>query len=149
MAAGTTRYRPSGPAFHDVASLDFDVDRAGHIDRMTLQLDRSFIEDARNGAFAGDIAASFIENLAGSGDRGSVGGFLGALQRDALDRPTVIFRAGTLPEPSVLDEAEQPLRVYRGSGDGYEFVLSEIVISLQNIETDGTRLLRIVAARRG
>jgi hypothetical protein len=53
-------FRPSGQALHDLAELDVLVGSDGAISAAVLGLDRSFIDDSRNGVFARDIAKSFL-----------------------------------------------------------------------------------------
>ena len=49
-------YRPSGPKFHGLMTLNIETDRLGQIDRTTVCLDRKFIESATDASFARDIA---------------------------------------------------------------------------------------------
>lgn len=53
-------FRPSGPAFHDLVELDVLAAADGTIGAASLGLDRSFIDDPRNGIFARDIVKSFL-----------------------------------------------------------------------------------------
>jgi hypothetical protein len=53
-------FRPSGQAFHDLVELDVLVGSDGTISAAFLGLDRSFIDDSRDGVFARDIAKSFL-----------------------------------------------------------------------------------------
>jgi hypothetical protein len=54
-------FRPSGPAFHAAVEVDVLTGSDGVIGAASLGLDRSFIDDPRNGAFARDVAKSFLE----------------------------------------------------------------------------------------
>lgn len=53
-------YRPSGPKFHELVTLNFETDRCDRIDRATLCLDRKCIESSIDAPFARDIACSFL-----------------------------------------------------------------------------------------
>jgi hypothetical protein len=53
-------FRPSGPSFHNLVEVDILTDKDGTIREARIGLDRSFINDPRNGVFARDIAKSFL-----------------------------------------------------------------------------------------
>lgn len=53
-------YRPSGSKFHNLVTLNIETDPLHCINRATLCLDRAFIEHTKDGAFARDIAKSFL-----------------------------------------------------------------------------------------
>ena len=110
----TKRYRPSGPAFHNLVSFEIGMDTEERIARMTLELDRSFIDDARNGAFAADIASSLLENATGSRDRPQVGALIVALKNVMLDRSSVMMRGDRHPPAEPLGKLAPALDVYRG-----------------------------------
>jgi hypothetical protein len=52
-------YRPTGPKFHDVVTLNLETDQAGVIGRLTLCLDRQFIDSASSAPFARISPAAF------------------------------------------------------------------------------------------
>lgn len=95
-------FRPSGPAFHDLVELDVLAAADGTIGAASLGLDRSFIDDPRNGIFARDIVKSFLtwtdrkpspqlsSLIANLADLSSSGG-------------TVIIMQGTAPTPRPPD----------------------------------------------
>jgi hypothetical protein len=63
--AGETVFRPSGEAFHALVSLTSRADADGRLTGLSLNVARSFIDDARQGAFARDVVKSFLEAVSG------------------------------------------------------------------------------------
>src|SRR5262245_26046296 len=53
-------FHPSGPAFQRLVKFDLSVAADDTIVAAQLSLDRDFVEDARNSAFARDISKSFL-----------------------------------------------------------------------------------------
>jgi len=53
-------FRPTGSAFQALVEVDVLSEADGKIEGASLGLDRSFIDDPRNGVFARDIAKSFM-----------------------------------------------------------------------------------------
>lgn len=53
-------FRPSGTSFHALVELDVQTDARGGIIASQLGIDRGFIDSPRNGAFARDIAKSYL-----------------------------------------------------------------------------------------
>ncbi len=90
-------FRPEGPAFHALAEVAVRVDREGAIAAAVLGLDRTFI-DGRNGAFARDIARSFLAWLLEPAARQRALPLIANIESlRALAAPVLV--RGRLPEP--------------------------------------------------
>jgi hypothetical protein len=107
-------FHPSGPAFQEFVKLDLVVARDDAIVAAQLALDRDFVEDARNGPFARDIAKSFL---------------LWALRHepDAAARPLIanianLSAAGT---PVIAHASAMPGPPPEDSSGGYEAFLGQ------------------------
>ena len=145
---GVKRYRPSGPSFKSEVAFDVTLDGEGNTVRLALHLARGFIEDVRNGPFATDIACSFLSDVLPEMDRAATEPLLVALQREMVNRSTVISRAGTIPEARPLGEWSGALDVYYGRADVFERALGHTRLALRNgASGSGPELQIIVNAR--
>ena len=141
----TMRFRPSGPSFKNEVALDITVDGEGNVAQFALCVQRGFIADARNGPFAADITASFVAGVISANDRPAAEPLIAALRREMVNRPTVIARAGAVPEEQPLGAWSGAMDVYYGSADSFEPELSRCELSFQNEVTPTGHELRIVA----
>ena len=57
---GKIEFKPSGERFHDLVTVSVGLGDKSHIGSMELIMKRSFVDDKSNGAYARDIAGSFL-----------------------------------------------------------------------------------------
>ena len=148
--SGVTCYRPSGSSFQNDVAFEVTVDAQGTIEQLLLALNRRFVEDARDGAFAADIAASFLSSVMPPGDRLEAEPLIIALRREMVNRPSVIVREGAVTAPQPLDRWSDALNVYLGRMEVFRRRLSLTDLCLRN-EDDrdpGRRELQLIATRR-
>lgn len=133
------RFRPSGEKFHDLVAVDAAVDR--HIIMsIDLLLARSFIDDARDGIFARDIAKSLLRAAPPDADRAALSGMANEIEF-AHDYPLIV---GPGYRPPALPPHPSPgFQTYLGRRDSYEQAFSESRLRLEQIHDDVGRWLRI------
>lgn len=123
-------FRPSGPAFHDLVEIDVLADADGTIGVASLGLDRSFIDDPRNGIFARDIVKSF---LAWTDRKPSpqLSGLIANLADLSSSGGPVIIMRGTAPPPPPPD-ATGGYGVYLGHDQRADFADGNISLAFTN-----------------
>jgi len=128
------RYQPEGSAFRERVMLDVELAPPDRIASLVLHVDRSFIDDERQGAFAADIVASFLETAAEPGaDADDVAPLVAALRHVMTDRPGVLVRVRT-PAPVLPPDVSSPiLQAYQGNAERAELVLSQTRIRVENV----------------
>ncbi|HLH12850.1 MAG TPA: hypothetical protein VKV77_13365 [Methylovirgula sp.] len=122
------RFRPSGPAFHGLAELDILAAADGTIRAASLGLDRSFIDDRRNGVFARDIAKSFLA-WALRNPSPQISALIANL--DDLSGGLVIMR-GPPPAPPPPDRTGG-YNVYLGKAENVSFEEDGVTIDFANL----------------
>lgn len=127
VSGATRTYRPAGAAFHDLVKLDVILS-SGSVREMRLSVARSFIDDARNGAFALDLTKSFLQDALG--DRPLVRVLEDRMQRRA---DIHVFSAGEDADGTLLTVQERAaLQAYDGASKGCELVLNGVTLRFQN-----------------
>lgn len=91
-------FRPSGSAFQKLVALDVLTTANESIVAAYLGLDRSFIDDSRNGIFARDIAKSFL-SWAVPKPSPQIANLIANLANLAAARTIVIMRGPAPPPP--------------------------------------------------
>ncbi len=123
-------FKPSGKKFHDLATVKVTTDARDRILAIELVLDRSFIDDPRDGIFARDIAKSFL--LAGLPELRDpeVMNLINEIQyrgtstMPVLKGPTRAPRLPERPTPGYL--------TYLGQQPSYEHRLPGLLLRLEN-----------------
>src|SRR5262245_36639378 len=132
---GLIRFAPQGGAFRNKVALDLAVDAAGTISRMTLGLERAFVDDADDGPYARDIAQAFL--------------------RAALPPADAVAARVLADEIAALETPGDG----RQSSDGYLVYLGQkaehtlesdygALVTLANLGIDGTDWLLISVSRK-
>lgn len=105
------RCKPGG--FQDSIDLTFSVTSAGAVSGSELSMDRSWMDDPKTAPFAGDIAKSWVLELAQNDP--AVKSFGEHLERVGLNQPGVIVHADSVLEGPPPDAATaQALDAYFG-----------------------------------
>lgn len=138
LADGATwhGFRPEGAAFRDRVTLNLETDRAGCIADAKLCLDRAFIEHAKDGAFARDIAASFLNWVLPGPAQAGLGGFLEELG----DLGPNVIRFKGAPSPAAPSPPSALYRVYLGADKDADLALPGCALRITNLQArDGPR----------
>jgi hypothetical protein len=137
LAGGHTwhGFRPSGEKFNALVTVNLETDAESRIIDAKLCLDRAFIEHPKDGAFARDIAASFLRWALSQDRQEAAGGFLAELGDLG---PNVIRLSRTPPAPPGSPGALY--RVFLGKDKDAEQTLPGALLRLTNLQArDGPR----------
>jgi hypothetical protein len=99
-------FKPTGPKFRPLVSLDITTDGKGRLRALDLTLQRSFIEDPEIGVFARDIAKSLIRQATMPRDRGRIDDLANQIELDVRGQTTLVLRGPTsvrLPDQPTKD----------------------------------------------
>jgi hypothetical protein len=124
-------FKPSGPNFHQLVTVKVTT-AAGEVLRgMELILNRSFIDDPREGLFARDIAKSFLlAGLAAPRDR-EITDLINEIQyRGASTRP--VLRHESLKRPPLPEKPTPGYLAYLGQEPHYEHLIPGFLLRLEN-----------------
>jgi hypothetical protein len=125
-------YRPQGSTFQTLVKLDVLTSSDDQIVGARLSLDRSFIDDRRNAAFARDIAKSFLTwSLCNEPDKGAHALIANIADLGASGSP-VIMRASAAPPPLPPDTSGG-YAVFLGRRDQATLALSRVRLILRNV----------------
>jgi hypothetical protein len=122
-------FRPSGPAFHALVEVDVLTGSTGTIAAASLGIARSFINDARNGVFARDIAKSFLAWAIRSPSP-QIGNLIANVADFARSGTPVIMR-GSVPAPPPPDTTGL-FDVYLGNAAGATITDGGITLTFTN-----------------
>jgi len=134
-------FRPEGPKFRNLVTVNLESDHAERITDAKLCLDRAFVEHAKDGAFARDITASFLRWVLPGEDQARIADFLTEIGDLG---PNVIRMAGRMagrmPVPVSPKRPSALHRVYLGSDKDVECALSGKILRISNLQArDGPR----------
>jgi len=108
------RCKPGG--FQDFIDLTFSVTPAGTVSRSELTMDRAWMEDLKSAPFAGDIAKSWVLELAQNDP--AVKSFGEHLEQVGLNQPGVIVHVDSVRDGPPPDAATaQALDAYFGRAE--------------------------------
>jgi hypothetical protein len=125
--ANTRTFRPSGAAFHDLVSFEALTGDAVTLRELRLILARSFIDDARNGAFALDITKSFLRDALGQTP------LVHDLERRLALSVDIRRADAATPEPVALSDGEDAvLQTYAGLLPQCELRAGELMLRMEN-----------------
>lgn len=122
-------FRPDGLAFHALVELDVLANGDGTIGAASFGIDRSFIDDPRNGVFARDIVKSFLiwTDRSPSDELKSLISNLADLSHSG----TMIIMRGAAP-PSPPPDATGAYAVYLGHSQRAAFTDNGISFTVSN-----------------
>jgi hypothetical protein len=122
-------FRPSGEKFQPLVTVNLETDAGDCIIDAKLCLDRAFVEHPKDGAFARDIATSFLRWALSQDQQATLVGFLSELGDLG---PNVIRLSRNAPAPT---GGPGPLyRVYLGQDKDAEQALPGAVLRLTNLQ---------------
>ena len=144
-----TTFKPTGPTFHELVTLQVGTDRAGVIRDLRLCIARTFIDDPKSGIFAADIARSFL--LSSVGASGYPRASTLALEIGGRARTIQPFITHQRSFQTELPKHPSPgYQIYRGKDERHQIALAKrIEITLSNVrEESGLFFQMRVTTRR-
>ena len=138
LADGATwhGFRPAGEKFSALVTVNLETDAAAHVADATLCLDRAFVEDRSEGAFARDLAASFLRWAVPPDEQPLLADLLAELG----DLGPNVIRLGDVPAMALPSEPTPLYRTYLGRLKEAELALPGKVLRLVNLQArDGPR----------
>jgi hypothetical protein len=109
-------YKPSGPSFKPLTTLEIDANSEGMIRSLSLSLARSFIGHPSNGIFAADLAKSFLRVAVPQPDEKLIGTLATEIETRASTSQPMITR-GERQKPS-SGPGSRAYRIYAGQANG-------------------------------
>jgi hypothetical protein len=132
-------FHPSGEAFQSFVRLDLVVTDDDAITAALLALDRDFVEDERNGAFARDITKSFLAVALRNDQNDTTRALISDIASFASVKPPVITR---VPSEPLSADPSGCYAVYLGQRVAAELALVHTRLMLRNT-ANGRRWLII------
>jgi hypothetical protein len=141
-----TRYKPNGPKFHELVTLEVETDAQGIIRVLRLLVARSFIDHPAEGIFASDISNSFLAAAVPAFDRGLVETLAGEITSRARTTRPLIRAAGG---PTIGEGAKGPpsrgFEVFSGRADAWQKATPYTVLRIER-QPDGFLKMEIAEA---
>lgn len=128
----TGSYRPSGAAFRDLVNLHLTGNAINQLQEAKLCMDRAFIADRKNGAFARDITRSFLNWALPAGDRAKIAGLVEEIGNMAATGAPVI-RHASVPDPILPVRPSAGYRVFLGNDKDCDIDLGARKLRLVNL----------------
>ena len=129
-------FRPQGEKFSALVTVNLETDDAACVTDVTLCLDRAFVEDRNEGAFARDITASFLRWAM----RPEEQPLLADLFAELGDLGPNVIRLGDMPAMALPSEPTPLYRTYLGRVKEAELKLPGKVLRFVNLQArDGPR----------
>lgn len=122
-------FRPSGEKFRSLVTVNLETEGDRVIDA-TLCLDRAFVEHPKDGAFARDIAASFLRWALSPDQQAAIGGF----RTELGDLGPNVIRLSQASAPPPAGDPSPLYRVYLGRDKEAEQVLPGVLLRLVNLQ---------------
>ncbi len=123
-------FKPTGEKFHDLTTVEIAVDSHGIARRMDLILSRSFIDSPADGAFARDIAKSFLGDVPPTADARALDILIDEIQY-RFARPILMHQDHQVP--ALAPMPSEAYLVFAGQGKRYTRSLTYSVLTLENI----------------
>ena len=140
-------YKPSGPRFHGLTTLEVTLDAGDKVQRMDLWLLRSFIDSGGDGPFARDIAKSFLHDAPAPADAATLAELAGEIEYRLSSGERVITGPG-YRKPELPAEPSGGYEAYRGARASYETMLAHCRLEMRNEPgPDGAALRLALIAR--
>ena len=134
-------FRPESPQFGPLVSLDITVDDADHMLAMDLRLLRRFLDDQKNGAFARDIAKSFLQSATPAPDMALIGGLVSRIESDMIGM--TIHHRSVQPSEVFPERFDEMYLTFLGQKPVATQPLSLTKFRLTNIGMGGNAVLDI------
>lgn len=138
-------FKPSEEQFHDLVTLDVTLDADNCLLALELILQRSFVDDSRNGVYARDIGKSFLLAVIPELEHPQIQDLANQIFH-LSQRAGMIRRAGTVPD---VPHAPTPgYLVWLGQQYQFEQVLEHGQLILENLKSAGGDVLKITVRPR-
>jgi hypothetical protein len=134
-------FRPKSPQFGPLVSLDITIDDAARILAMDLRLLRRFLDDHRDGAFARDIAKSFLQSATPARDMALIGGLISRIETDMIGM--AIHHRAAQPSEVFPETFDEMYLTFLGQKPIATQPLSLTKVTLTNIDMGGNAVLDI------
>ena len=132
-----TRYKPNGPKFHELVTLEVETDAQGIVRALRLLVARSFIDHPAEGIFASDISNSFLAAAVPAFDYGLVEALGGEITSRAQTTRPLIRAAGAPPiGEGTAGPPSRGFAVFSGRADAWQKATPYTVLRLQR-QPDG------------
>ena len=128
--AGTSG--PSGAAFRDLVNLHLTGNATHQLQEAKLCMDRVFVADRKNGAFARDITRSFLNWALPASDRAKIAGLIEEIGNMAASGAPVI-RHASVPDPVLPAQPSAGYRVFLGIDKDCDINLGARKLRLVNL----------------
>lgn len=141
-----TIFKPSGPAFRELTTLQVETDLEGVIRDLRLRLARTFVDDPRSGIFAADIAQSFLLSSVGAAGNARVSPLALEIRGRAGSTAPIITGPGEF-QTKLRESPSIGYQIYRGKNDTLQIGLPKRVrVTLANVREESGLFLQIRAA---
>jgi hypothetical protein len=137
--ATIVRFKPEGASFRELVTVEAETASGDELRSLRLFIARSFIADERNGPFADDIAASFLQSGTPPDDAETIAPL--AAQIRNVHAASVIVRAG--PAPRVPTPPGDGFLTYVGQRHAFEQRLSRTMITMENVVDGADSMLQL------
>jgi hypothetical protein len=125
-------FKPSGEKFRSLVTLNLTIDSSSRLLGAELILSRSFIDSARDGMFARDIAKSFVGMVASAPD------LVAEIEQPPANMSTTLL-VGKRPAPKLPASPTPGYQVFLGQRQSCQ----QSPIRLENREVNGVKSLVI------
>jgi hypothetical protein len=134
-------FRPRSPQFGPLVSLDITIDASDRMLALDLRLLRRFIDDNRDGAFARDIAKSFLRSAAPAMDMPLIGGLVNRIESGMIGMS--IHHRSMRPSEVLPETFDEMYLTFLGQKPIASQPLSLTMLRLTNIGQGGDAVLDI------
>lgn len=144
--AHTTSFKPSGPSFRELVTVNARTDDTNRITAIALTLARSFIEDPQQGMFAADIAKSFLGTALAAPDRAHMQHLIDTIAYGGTYAKPILSAAPPKPRELQIERDSAPYQVWLGRNSHWRRPFDTVLLNLENAEDARGAALRISIA---
>lgn len=145
---GGTRvdFRPSGNSFHDLVVVSTWLSSNDQVQYLRMTLERRFIDDARQGMFARDIAKSLLRVATPRDGPAELADLINEIEFDRAGVSVPVISAGGRPRPTLPQPPTRGYLVYLGQSAGHEVTWINGSVHLENADGPSEQRLHITVA---
>ena len=143
-------FKPTGEAFRQLVSLVVTTDENGVIERVRLEVARSFIDDAQQGVFAADLVTSFLASVRDAAATDSIMALANEIHARSMINPGRMVLTAQ-PTPAVPKRPSAAYQTYAGTGPAQTLSnqSGSEQATLQNEDMDGVSKLELTLSSAG
>ena len=134
-------FRPSGSSFRDLVLLSAWLDADERILRIAMSLERSFIDDPRQGMFARDIAKSLVRTEMREGDPPEIGHLADEIEFDRTGVAVPVIVAHQRAHPTLPQPPTRGYLTYLGQFPAHEIARASGRVHLENSDVPSRRCI--------